>query len=124
MHLKSLYATGFERYASGCYAEASALFSSLVLACPQEKKFWFALASSKQKEAKYEEALRAWALVALQEECDPLPHFHAAECLTAQGQKEEALKALEMAGALVSDNRDLKAEIGRLQRINGGHICA
>lgn len=122
---KSIYLAGFEQYASGSYAEASSLFSSLVLASPHEGKFWRALASSKQMEAKYEEALRAWALVSLQDDLDPVPHFHAAECLTAMEQREEALKALEMATRLLDNDRsEIGHQIARLKKINGGPQCA
>ena len=118
---ENLYASGFSSYTSGNFAQASTLFSSLVLANPYEERYWRGLASAKQMEEQYEEALRAWAMVALIVDNDPMPHFHAAECLTSLHDGEEALKALNMAeGLLKDDASELKDKIQLLKNINRG----
>lgn len=117
-----LYSQGYRNYADGHYDLASCVFSALVQAYPLDEKYWRSLASSKQMEEKYEEALRAWAMTALLNAEDPLPHFHAAECLTCLQQHEEALKALACAEKQVSHQQDLVEKIGKLRRINA-EVC-
>ncbi len=116
---ENLYASGFSSYTSGNFAQASTLFSSLVLASPFEERYWRGLASAQQMQARYEEALRAWAMVALIVDNDPLPHFHAAECLTSLHDREEALKALTMAEGLLKEGEaELRDKIELLKRIH------
>jgi type III secretion system low calcium response chaperone LcrH/SycD len=115
-----LYAVGFGSYSQGSYAQASSLFTTLVTANPFDERFWRGLASSKQMEEKYQEALRAWSLVALLCDKDPLPHFHAAECLMSLNEKSDALKALKMAQELSSTNADLQTKIELLREVNYG----
>ncbi len=115
-----LYAVGFGSYSQGNYAQASSLFTTLVTANPFDERFWRGLASSKQMEKKYQEALRAWSLVALLCDKDPLPHFHAAECLMSLDEKSDALKALKMAQELSLTNGDLQTKIELLREVNCG----
>jgi type III secretion system low calcium response chaperone LcrH/SycD len=91
------YAIAFGLYEKGDYRSASQLFTQLVLTDPFSEHYWEGLASSKQMSREYLAALHAWSLVALLKEGDPLPHFHAAECLLSLDDKEEALKALDAA---------------------------
>lgn len=121
MESSEIYAMGYSSYTSGNFEQAAALFTSLVLANPHEERSWRGLASSKQMQGSYQAALRAWALVALLAESDPLPHFHAAECLTSLQEKEDALKALNIAeGLLKEPSCELKSKIQLLKKINGG----
>lgn len=101
---ENYYATAFALYERGAYRKASPLFTKLVLANPFSCTYWRALASSKQMGREYEAALHAWALVALLAPEDPLPHFHAAECLFALGEREEAKRALLASSQLNHDD--------------------
>jgi type III secretion system low calcium response chaperone LcrH/SycD len=92
-----IYTLGYELYEAGRYKDAASIFTRLVLTEPMEESFWRGLASSRQMQRKFEEALHAWSLVALLAERDPMPHFHAAECFFALHDPEEAEKALRLA---------------------------
>ncbi len=94
---RDFYALAFEMYEKGDYRGAAALFTQLVLTDPFSQHYWHGLASSKQMAREYHAAMHAWSLVALLKEGDPMPHFHAAECLLSLDDKEEALKALDAA---------------------------
>jgi secretion system chaperone SscA len=114
-----LYASGYSSYTSGNFGQASKLFSSLVLANPYDERYWRGLASSKQMEGQYEEAARAWAMVSLLVDKDPMPHFHAAECLTSLHDSEQALKALNMSESLLNaDSQELRSKIQLLKKLN------
>ena len=111
---RPFYAIAFGHYEQGNYRMAAQLFTELVLTNPFSEHYWHGLASAKQMAREYEAALHAWGLLALLKEGDPLPHFHAAECLLALHDKEEGLKALEAAlsfckeGALLEQINALK----------------
>ncbi|MGE5196512.1 MAG: SycD/LcrH family type III secretion system chaperone [Anaerolineae bacterium] len=115
-----VYATAFGLYESSNYKEASMLFTQLVFSDPFEKKYWYALASSRQMEQDYVAALHAWSLAALLSERDPLPHFHAAECMLSIGDFNEALKALDAAQGRIKDkekDRTLNGKIELLKQL-------
>ncbi len=101
---KTSYEAAFQLYEERSYRKAAHLFTTLVLANPLAPHYWQGLASSKQMAREYEAALHAWGLFALFQPEDPLPHLHAAECLKALGEEEEAEKALRAAGALTGGN--------------------
>jgi type III secretion system low calcium response chaperone LcrH/SycD len=115
--LESLYAIGFEHYEQADYKKADALFTQLVLREPLEERYWHALASCKLMDQNYEEALRAWAMVSLLNGEAPLPHFHAAQCLIALEQREEAAKAISFAEKRVAGHDDpLHLKLDQLKR--------
>lgn len=90
-----LYSLGFNLYDQGDYEQAKTIFQRLVVARPHEKKFWMALGASFQMLELYEDALTAWAMTSFLQDEDPLPHFHAAECLLCIGKYDEVHKALD-----------------------------
>lgn len=97
MNLQDVYTQAVSEYELGHYEKAHDLFSGLSTALPAQSEVWKGLAACSQLQKSYPEALMAWGMAALLDERDPLPHFHAAECLFAQGEKQEAQKALKMA---------------------------
>jgi len=94
---RSFYAAAFDLYENSDYRGAAPLFMQLVLTDPFSEHYWLGFASCKQMAKEYEAALHAWSMVALLKEGDPMPHFHAAECLLALDEKHDALKALDAA---------------------------
>lgn len=95
------YELGYNLYLQGDYKQAEELFRRTVLAKPMEKKHWQGLASCLQMQKRYEEALVPWSMCCLVDPENPLPHFHAAECLFSLKQLDEAAKALS-----TSESRD------------------
>jgi len=91
------YSAAYLAYEHGHYDQAADLFSHLATTEPANVGAWKGLAASMQMKKSYSEALTAWAFVALMTPNDPSPHFHAAECLLSMQQKDEALKAIELA---------------------------
>lgn len=114
-----IYTLAYELYEAGRYKEAASVFTRLVLTDPMEENFWRGLASSRQMQRKFEEALHAWSLVALLAERDPQPHFHAAECFFALHDPEEAEKALRLAEARLKDE-DPRHEF--IQQLRERHV--
>ena len=104
-------------YTSSDYAGSETLFKSLTQEQPLQRRHWFGLASSLMMQKKYEEALMPWAMTTLLLDEDPMPHFHAAECLFSLGQKDEAKKALLLAGERARyDEKIMSAINGLMER--------
>ena len=114
---REFYAVAFGLYEKGDYRGAAALFTQLVLTDPFSEHYWQGLASSKQMASEYQAAMHAWSMVALLKEGDPLPHFHAAECLLSLDDKAEALKALDAALNFCKDEQ-LQEKIHLLKAIH------
>ena len=120
--LEILYASAYSFYEQGVYPKASQLFTGLILHDPFQTRFWKGLASSKQMQKEYKAALHAWGILALLEGHKPQTHFHAAECFLSQGEKDDALKALNLAKAKLEDTSDLGCKIAQLQE-ELAHVC-
>lgn len=105
---KTLYLSAFTFYQQKNFALAEPLFTQLCLSNPFEESFWRGLASSLQMISKWKESLQAWCIVALLQDQDPLPHFHAAECFFLLKEKEEAEKALVQAEKRFSGAKDIE----------------
>lgn len=103
---EELYGVAFQLYELGNYPHAEQYFKKLVLCNPFTEKYWRGLASCYQMQKEYLAAVHAWTSSALLEDKDPLPHFHAAECLFSLGEKEEALQALQAAESLLTRNEE------------------
>lgn len=97
---ETLYAAAFGLYEQGDYEKAAGFFTHLIFQTPFERRFWKGLAATRQMQKEYKAALHAWGILCFLIPEDPLPHFHAAECLLSMGEVSEALKALNCAEKL------------------------
>ena len=122
MSLQTLYTDALREYEMGHYEKAHDLFSCLSTEVPAQPEVWKGLAACNQVQQHYPEALLSWGMAALLDEHDPLPHFHAAECLLAQGDTAEAQKAIRLAVALPC-TEELLDQIVRLKEVidHGSH---
>jgi type III secretion system low calcium response chaperone LcrH/SycD len=114
----SFYSAAFGLYEKGDYRRSAYLFTQLVLTDPFSEYYWKGLASAKQMAREYQAAVHAWSMVALIDENNPLPHFHAAECLLSMEEKEEALKAFDAALELAGNDETLCEKINLLKAIH------
>lgn len=92
----TLYTVAYGLYESGDYMPAKDIFHQLVLAKPLQSEYWFCMGSCLQMDKAYSEALSAWAMCALLDGHNPLPHYHAAECYLSLGEILEGKKALNL----------------------------
>ncbi len=114
-----LHRAAFESYERREYAQSAQIFTQLVLQDPFSADYWRGLASSHQMCRTYDQALQAWSLAALLDPADASCPFHAAECLMAQGEFDEALKALSEALRL-RPHSDLEQQILKLKALLHG----
>jgi len=114
-----LYSCAHAHYEGGNYPEAEKIFAHLTLASPFEERFWLGVSSTRQMQEKYREALSGWAVLALLDEANPTPHFHAAECLLSLHERDDALKALKAAENRCTDRfLALKRKIQVLKEVH------
>lgn len=106
---KTLQLSAITFYQQKNYALAEPLFTQLCISNPFEESFWRGLASSLQMLNKWKEALQSWCIVALLQDNDPAPHFHAAECFFLLKEKDETRKALLQAEKRLEGAKDPEA---------------
>lgn len=116
MNPQAVYADALQEYDMGRYDKAHDLFSLLSTELPTQPEVWKGLAACSQVQKCYPEALMAWSMAALLDGHDPIPHYHAAECLFAQGDKTEALKAVRIALGLPC-TEDVLDQVVRLKEV-------
>lgn len=111
--LALLYELAYNLYQVGNYAKGEEIFRRLVLATPLDKNHWQGLGSCQQMQKKYQDALVSWSMLILIDPENPLPHFHAAECLFSLDQIDHAMNALKAA-----QQRDLQKKfVGKISAL-------
>lgn len=107
----TLYATAYAFYEQCNYVSSMQVFLKLATSSPFQEKYWKGLASSYQMLTQYREAAKAWAAAACLCPDDPIPHFHAAECLLSLKKWEDGMKALACARERLGEDMQLKNKI-------------
>ncbi len=103
-------------YQSGDYEEAKRVYQQLAAYQPYCQSYWQGVGSCMQMEKRYEEALKAWLMVALLDEEAPLPHFRAAECYNALSLFLEREKELDACKSRLKENdQDLLEKVSSLE---------
>ncbi len=92
---EALYRIGYDYYQAGRCRLASQMFSLLFSLDPYEKRYAKGMASSLQREGRFEQALACWGATSLLDLDDSVPVLHACECLMELGRLDEALESLE-----------------------------
>lgn len=97
--IETIYAEGYRLYNAGKYYEAFNVFRLLVFLDPTQARFAMGMASSAHMMKDYEAAVKLYMVCGVIDASDPLPHFHASDCLLQMNDKVGALMSLEMAVA-------------------------
>jgi type III secretion system low calcium response chaperone LcrH/SycD len=113
--LENIYQRALALYNEDKAEQSSEAFAILIRERPFHKIFWLGLAASKQKLKEYEKALEAYALTSLIDDHDPMPHFHAAQCYIGLNNKDEAIKAINLAEALAYNDQKFRGCMDRIQ---------
>ena len=102
---EALYQMAYGLYEQGRYSDALKLFSSLVMQDHHEPRYLFALGSTCQVLGRHTDALQHYMAAAVENADDPLPIFHAAECLIAMHHFSEAIDSLVLVIELCPDKQ-------------------
>ena len=108
---RALYSMGFGFYEGGQYEKAYHFFGFLTTLGPKEAKYLMGLGAAFQMQKKYALAVQSYGFAALLSPSDPLPHFHAAECLYRLNHQKEYTDALKAAEQIASRNNSKHARL-------------
>lgn len=103
--INSLYAMAYRFYENGKYEDSVQFFRFLTSLAAYDSKNWTGLGASYQMLKQHEQALQGYAIAAMLNKSDPIPHLHAAECFFALKQIPKGMKALNSAEEII-DNRE------------------
>lgn len=115
------YADALSEYEAGNYDRAAELFAYLSETYPAQPEIWKGLAACYQVKGDYPEALMAWSMAAILDKEDPVPHFHAAECLVAKCEIADAKKAIRIALSLPCTEEFLNQMVHLKEVIDHAH---
>lgn len=106
LEIHKLYERAYLFYKGGKYGEAETVFRVLTGAIPRQIDFWIGYGASLQMQKKYAPAVDAFSVAAFldKKEENPLPHFHAAECLWHLDMQRAAI-ALKSARLIASKQK-------------------
>jgi type III secretion system low calcium response chaperone LcrH/SycD len=90
--LEGIYTQAYLFYNQGKYRDAAYLFCILMMLDPNQPKFMLGSGACLHRLEKYEKAAQIYILCSTQDQANPLPHFHAADCYI----KLKALPLAEM----------------------------
>lgn len=95
--LEAVYATAFNHFKVGRAEKAEQLMSFLCLFEPRTAKYWTGLGAVRMSRKNYDGAIYAYGMAAHTDINAPRPPFRIAEAFMAQGNKNGAREALELA---------------------------
>lgn len=95
--MEGIYAHAYNMYNRGLYQEASHIFRLLIILDATEPKYLMGLAACLHMQKQYESATAMYMLCSATDPDNPLPPYHAADCLIKVEAWTEAIIALEQA---------------------------
>ena len=107
--VEAIYSLGYTYYQVGKLDEAENAFRFACLLDHRDGKYWLALGAVLQTKRQYAEAVKVYANVLVTDVKEPRAYYRIAECKLAQGNRAEALEALE----LLEQMADVKTSVGR-----------
>ncbi|NGX53897.1 MAG: Chaperone protein SicA [Chlamydiae bacterium] len=111
-----LYEKAYGYYQEDRYDQSIVLFRFLVMLNPFVTKYWMGLGGSQQLLKQYEKALHSYAIWSLLDGKNPMPHFQAYQCYTAEENRVEGNKALKAALELTANKsvyKQIREEVER-----------
>ena len=106
--MEGIYSVGYSLYNNGKYDDAEKVFQFLTYFDHYSRKYWMGLGATWQMAKKHKKATEAYAMATLLDVHDPMPYLHAADCLLAQGDVENAKSALMGAVKYSGKSKEIK----------------
>ena len=107
--VEAIYSMGYTYYQVGKLDEAENAFRFACLLDHLDGKYWLALGAVLQTKRQYAEAVKVYANMLVTDMKEPRAYYRIAECKLAQGNRTEALEALD----LLEQMADVKTSVGR-----------
>lgn len=103
--IEHLYLAAKELSKRGNFIESADGFTFLTLLNPKRYTFWVELANAEFYSQEFEQALVAYARAYTLNPSDPTGHISSARCYESLGQKNNAIKALDLALVTINSNQ-------------------
>jgi len=104
--VEGIYGQAYRLYQTGRYNDASQLFRLLIMINSTDPKFTLGLGACMHMLKDYKAAAGIYALCAVIDPDNPLPHYHASDCFLQMNDKPSALIALELAVKKAAERPD------------------
>ncbi len=101
----ALYNLAAQCYQDGNYEKSSRIFGFACLVDHYNKRNYIGLGAAYQKMANYEKATKAYAMANILDMTDPLPAFHAGQCLFLMNNFVAAKQAFEGAIGFAQESK-------------------
>ena len=123
--MNAVYSLAHDFYRTGRYQDAETLFKFLTVYDHLNPRYWMGLGATRQVQRRFEEAIKAYALVSVTLDVKNVKApYYAAECFLAMGDRENARKALEhvklFCDAKTEEGRTMLAKAARLEKLAAG----
>lgn len=95
--VEGIYAQAYRLYNTGKYSEAIHLFRMLVVLNTTESKYILGLAACFHMLKEYQNAIHTYAMCAMMDPENPIPHYHASDCYVEMKDPLSAIISLDLA---------------------------
>lgn len=113
--MQGLYRIGVEYYNTKSYAEAANIYIILALLNPTVADYWLNLGDAEYYNQAFTNALYAYAMAALTDPTDPVPHYYAARCYEELKQYDFACNSLDILLVVIDEHPEKDAWIEKVQ---------
>lgn len=93
--MEVIYMVAFNQYNAGKYDEAERIFQLLSVLNHFDRRFWTGLGASREMQKKFDEAIKAYAYLAILDLEDPMAPLLCAKCYLSAGKTKDAEDALQ-----------------------------
>lgn len=93
--MEVIYMVAFNQYNAGKYEEAEKIFQLLSVLNHFDRRYWTGLGASREMQKKFDDAIKAYAYLAVLDLEDPLPALLCAKCYLTAGRVKDAEDALQ-----------------------------
>lgn len=113
--VEGIYGQAYRLYNTGKYKDASQLFRLLIMLNTTEPKYAMGLAACFHMMKEYRSAIDTYTIVSMISPDNPVPFFHASDCMIQMGDNASAIIALEMAIKRSGDKPEFRTLKDRAQ---------
>lgn len=106
--MEGIYAQAYRLYNTGKYKDALQLFRLLGSLAPTEARYILGMAACFHLLKEFNDALETYAVVAILDPNNPIPFYHASDCLIQQNDPYSAIIMLELALKTAKDKPEYK----------------
>ncbi len=106
--IEGIYGQAYRLYNTGKFKDASQIFRMLIMLCPNDARFLMGLAACHHMAKDFLSAINTYTICSMLDGENPVPLYHASDCMIQIGDQASALIVLEMAVERAGDKPEYK----------------